>query len=135
MCGARITPEGSTKVENLEVALRRYAEGGLCTEAAVELLIEHRSWLERVEFVSTFVEVLDATGKAMAFVDWARAIEALESGEIPCSSSEGQLLRLAASIAMGVPVDLAAAVCGLDITNVGRVSRALAHAAGHRAHR
>ena len=104
-----------------------------CAEAAVELLIGHRSWLLRADFVCAFAETLESMtgGAPLAFVDWPAAIAALESGCLPCSSSEGLVLRLAASIAEGIPVDLREAVCGLDATNAVLVARALLYAAGH----
>lgn len=67
----------------------------------------------------------------MALVDWSGAVEALGSGCLPCSPSEGQILQLAASIAEGITVDLRAAVSGLDATNAVLVSQALLQAAGH----
>ncbi len=70
-------------------------------------------------------------GTPMAVVDWHGAVEALEAGRLACSSSESQVLRLAASIAEGVPVDLGEALCALDETNALAVARALMHAAGH----
>jgi hypothetical protein len=71
----------------------------------------------------------DAT--AMAFVDWPAAVDGLDAGQLPCSSSERQLLQLAASIAVGIPVDLRDAVSGLDATNATLVARAVLHATGH----
>jgi len=68
----------------------------------------------------------------MALVDWSAALGAVESKRMPCSASENQILRIAASIAEGIPVDLRDAVCGLDATNSVLVARALLHAAGHR---
>jgi hypothetical protein len=67
----------------------------------------------------------------MAFVDWSGAVRTLESGRLPCSSTEGQMLRIAASIAEGVPVDLRDALGGLDAINSVLVAQALLHAAGH----
>ena len=100
-------------------------------EAAVGLLIGHRSWLLRRDFVGAFTESFDSAGSAMAFVDWPAAVASLDSGCLPCSSSEAQVLRLAASLAEGIPVDLREAVCGLDATNATLAARALLHAAGH----
>ena len=54
-----------------------------------------------------------------------------QSGVLPCSSSERQLLLIAASIAEGRPVDLREALSGLDETDTGLVVRAVVHAAGH----
>jgi hypothetical protein len=88
--------------------------------------------LLRDDFVR-FVDVVEgANGAPMAVVDWQRAVVSLDDGQLVCSSSEGQVLRLAASIAEGMPVDLGEAVCALDETNALAVARALLHAAGHR---
>ena len=62
----------------------------------------------------------------MAAVDFEAA------GVLPCSGGEGQVLRIAASIAEGVPVDLREAVTGLDESNVVLAASAVLHAAGHR---
>jgi len=73
------------------------------------------------------------SGAVMAVVDWEAAVAALEAGRLPCSGGEGRILRLAASIAAGVPVDLREALTGLDEANSGLVAVAVLHAAGHRA--
>ena len=129
----RTTPSLTTRLEDLVAALRVQAKGNFSAEAAIELLIEHQTWLSRRDFVSEAVELVDgARGEMpMAFVDWPTAIEALESGRLACSSSEGQILRIAASIAEGIPVDLRDATCGLDRANARHVAGALVHAAGH----
>jgi hypothetical protein len=87
--------------------LRAWAEGLLCLEAAVELLIGHRSWPFRGDFFGVAVEPgwQVFSGQALAAVDFEAAATALEAGELPCSSGEGRVLRLAASIAAGVLVD------------------------------
>ena len=111
-----------------------WAKGLLGTEAAVELLIGHRSWLYRDDSREIAVELgREAfSGRVLAAVGFEAAAGALEAGELPCASSEGQVLRLAASIAAGVPVDLGGAVSGLDAANTGLVADAVLHAAGHR---
>jgi hypothetical protein len=68
----------------------------------------------------------------MAAVEFEAAAAALVAGVLPCSSGEGRVLRLAASIAAGVPVDLRDALTGLDEANSGLVAAAVLHAAGHR---
>jgi hypothetical protein len=73
-----------------------------------------------------------AGGTLMAWVDWSSAVAGLEEGRLPCSSGEGQVLRIAASLADGVPVELGQAVSGLDDANIVLVARAVLHAAGHR---
>lgn len=103
-------------------------------EAAVRLLVGHQRWLRRGDFVGEFVETGEsiADGTAMAFVDWPAAVAALEAGRLPCSPSEGQVLRIAASMADGVPVDLRDGLSGLDAANIVVVAQAVLHAAGHR---
>jgi hypothetical protein len=72
------------------------------------------------------------SGREMAAVDFAAAAGALEAGVLPCSGGEGRMLRIAASIAEGVPVDLREAVTGLDESNASLAAAAVLHAAGHR---
>jgi hypothetical protein len=57
-------------------------------------------------------------------------VAALGSGSLPCSHGESQVLRIAASLAVGVPVDLREAALCLDAANAARVARAVCHAAG-----
>ena len=112
--------------------MRAGAAGLYCAMAAVELLIGQAGWLYRDDFVAEFVEVVPALGDAtpMAFVDWPRAAARLERGPLACSSGEGQLLRLCASLTEGVPVDLAQALTSLDAPTVTLVARAVLHAGG-----
>jgi hypothetical protein len=116
----------------LAEALREHARGTYGTEAAVELLIGHRRWLERGDFVFSFVGVLDDEpgSPPMAMLDWSDALEALDHGDLACSSSEGQVLRLAASLAAGIAVDLQDALCGLDLANTMLAATAVIHATG-----
>jgi hypothetical protein len=72
------------------------------------------------------------SGAVMAAVDFEAAARALEAGALPCSGGEGRVLRIAASIAAGVPVDLREAVTGLDENNAVLASAAVLHAAGCR---
>ncbi|MGH3922162.1 MAG: hypothetical protein ACRDTT_04715 [Pseudonocardiaceae bacterium] len=92
------------------------------------MLVGHLWWLYRVDFVEEFVAV--RTGSAV--VAWRAAIAALEAGRLPCSGGEAQVLRIAASIAAGVGVDLSQALTGLDDANLGLVARAVGHAGGRR---
>ena len=129
---------GPTPLHQLSVALRSNAKGLLCAEAAVELLIKQQSWLHRADFVHGFIDTVTATNQQphrysdTAFIDWAGALAALDAGRMQCSSGEGQLLRIAGSLAEGIPVDLRDAITGLDTINTGLVARAIYHAAGHR---
>ena len=118
----------------LPAALRAGAAGLLAPEAAVNLLIGHRYWLTRPgfagEYIGTFPGITDGT--AMAAVCWPEAVAALDRGQLAGSGSENRILRLAASLADGIPVDLQDALNSLDDTNLQRVVTAIRHAAGRR---
>ncbi len=94
------------------------------------ILVEQRCWLTRDDFVARFVETFPAFADAtpMAVIDWDAALAAIDTGGLACSASEGQMLRIAASLATGVPVDLSNALSGLDDHNLGIVLAAMAHA-------
>jgi hypothetical protein len=115
-------------------ALRAGASGLYCAEAGAELLIGQQSWLCRHDFAGPFVIVTpgQAGQAAVAVVDWGAAVAALDGGALPCSSGERRMLRLAASIAGGIPADLGEAVTGLDRANIAAAARAVLHAGGHR---
>jgi hypothetical protein len=103
-----------------------------CAQAAVELLIGHRRWLCRDDFVDRFVRLVpDSCGAGvLAVVGWRAAVRALGAGRLPCSGGEGHVLRLAASIADGVPVDVGECLSVLDEANVGLVVAAVLRASG-----
>jgi hypothetical protein len=103
----------------------------LTYEAAVELLIGHRSWLVRDDFLVHVEFCRGFHGESMAAIDWLAAWTALEDGHMPCSSGERQILRVAASIAEGLPIDLRDAVSWLDAVNSVLVARAVLAAGGH----
>jgi hypothetical protein len=130
----RRNPRLTTGFEDLAAAIRAWAKGLLCLEAAVELLIGHRSWLSREDFLAIAVESGQEvfSGREMAAVDFGAAAGALEAGVLPCSGGEGRVLRIAASIAGGLPVDLREAVTGLDENNAVLAAAAVLHAAGYR---
>ena len=111
-----------------------WAKGLLCLEAAVELLIGNRSWLLREDFLEIAVESgwEVFSRRPMAAVDFVAVADALEAGVLPCSGGEGRVLRIAASIAEGVPVDMREAVTGLDEDNAVLAAAAVLRAAGHR---
>lgn len=117
-------------IDRLSAALQANAKGLLCAEAAVDLLIQQQSWLHRRDFVDSYIDTDTPTNTAS--VDWTGAIAALEAGRLPCSSGEGRLLRIASSLAEGIPIDLHDAITSLDATNTALVAHAIYHAAGHR---
>jgi hypothetical protein len=99
--------------------------------AAVELLIGHQRWLCRDDFVGRFVRVVaDPVGGVFATVSWRAVVRALAAGRLPCSDGEARVLRIAASIAEGVPVDLGGCLSGLDGVSAGLVADAVLRAAG-----
>jgi len=124
----------TTRIEDLAAALRAHAKGLYHAEAAVELLIGHQRWLRCDQFVGRFVWVGRALvgGGLLAVVDWPAAVKAVGAGGLPCSRSEGCVLRIGASIAGGVPVDLGECLSTLDKYNVGLVVEAVLHANGGR---
>jgi len=114
----------------LATALRAHAQGLYCPEAAAELLIS-QSWLHRADFTSQFVRVQRglADGPEMATIDWPAAITAL-GASLPCSGGEQRMLRITASLADGIPVDLHDTLTGLDDRNVQLLITAVLHASG-----
>jgi hypothetical protein len=116
----------------LAAALRAHAEGLYCLQAAVGLLVGHQRWLCREDFVGRFVDLVPdpARDGGLAVVRWRAAVRALAAGRLPCSDSEGQVLRIAASIAEGVPVSLSPCLSALDEANIGLVADAVRRAAG-----
>jgi hypothetical protein len=117
----------------LHAALRAYAEGLLPVEAGVELLIHHGTFLRRNDFRDRFVDqdtsITDGV-TALAAVDWTAAIAALNIGHLPCSGGERRMLRLAASLAGGILVDLHDTLTGLDDRNIELTVDAILHATG-----
>lgn len=99
-------------------------------EAAVELLISHGSWLVRDDFLVHVEYWCGVHGESIAAVDWRAVWAALEDGNLPCSSGERQIVRVAASIAEGIPIDLCDAVSSLDAVNLNRVAQAFMAAGG-----
>ena len=117
----------------LHTALQACAAGFYPLEAGVGLLIAHASFLNRSDFRDQFIHhgisITDGTTET-AQIDWTAAITALDAGELPCSGGERRILRLAASIAGGIPVDLHDTLTGLDHHNIHLLINAIRHASG-----
>lgn len=79
--------------------MRVWAKGLLCLEAAVELLIRPGAWLTRADFAAVALSSGRGgiTCTTMVPVDFEAALDARWSARLPCSSSEEQVLALAAS--------------------------------------
>ena len=121
-----------TSPARLATALRAHAQGLYCPEAAAELLIAG-SWLHRADFTSQFVHLQRglAGGPEMATIDWPAAITALGTS-LACSGGEQRMLKITASLADGIPVDLRDTVTGLDDRNIQLLITAVLHASGQR---
>lgn len=108
-------------------ALHEHAMGITAQVAAVDLLANHRVWLTRPDF-APFIQHgrCHTTGEPMAMIRWRSAITGLGQGRLPCSSSEADVLRIAASLGAGVPVRLRHVLGCLDHRNIAHVVRAIA---------
>ena len=100
-------------------------------QAAVELLIGHRGWLVRDDFLSYIECCRGFGGEAMASIDWPAVWVAVEDGHLPCSRGEGQVLRVAVSIAEGISVDLREVATCVDAANGVLVACVVLAAGGH----
>jgi hypothetical protein len=119
--------------DELHAQLRAHVRGLHASAAAVELLINHRSWLRRPEFRKRFLFTgtdFD-TCQVTTGIDWLMVVAALDGGELPCSGSETRILRIAASLGRGIPVDLREALAELDMNNTVLVTAAVTQATGH----
>ena len=119
----------------LAAALRAAAAGILPGEAGAGLLIDSGAFLRRADFTSRFTGTAASTSDSatlMAWTDWEAVIDALDQGQLPASSGETAVLRIAASIAAGTPVSLRDTITSLDRRNFALVTTAIRHAAGHR---
>jgi hypothetical protein len=114
----------------LAAGLRAHAQGLCCLEAAADLLIA-QGWLHRDDFTSRFITVHPGTGSGhlTAVIDWPAAIAALGSS-LPCSGGEQRMLKVTASMADGIPVDLRDTLTGLDDSNIQLLITAVRRAAG-----
>lgn len=118
---------------SLDEALRAAAAGIHPDEAGTELIISHGVYLKRPDFtrhIETASGISDGT--PMAWIDWDAVITALDSGGLPSSAGEKRILRIAASLAAGRPVNLREAIPGLDQRNQHLVVTAVRRAAGDR---
>jgi hypothetical protein len=114
-------------------AARAGAAGLYSLEAACDLAISTR-WLHRddfTRFVTTGTSLTDC-GTELAHIDWQSVISRRDAGLLPCGSGENRILRLAASIAAGIPAGLNDALCGPGQASITLVVRAVRHANGQR---
>jgi hypothetical protein len=89
-------------------------------QAAVDLLIQHRSWLSRFELRQA-VEAAVLDGELCAWVAWPYV-----DMDAPASSGELRILAIARSLGGRAPErDLGDLLTSLDETNTARVLRAV----------
>ena len=121
---------------DVESALLRAAVGDYAVEAAVLLLANSGHWLPRLQAAGLIAIALDGDtdGGPWAAVQWADLDGALRRGAISGSSGQLRLLRAAAGLADGQPVDLADLTAGVDRAELTLLLAALAHAAGSHEH-
>jgi hypothetical protein len=123
---------------DLAEALRYHASGIDAQLAAVNLLIDHGVFLSRSAFRDEFVRFAPTyPGCAWLYtarVRWGAAVKALDQHRIACSSSEADILRIAASLGGNVPVRLFRVLGVLDDTNIARVIDAILLANCSRSH-
>ena len=121
-----------TAPASIATALRNHAEGSYCLAAAAELLIA-QPWLHRADFTSQFITLHHSpgSGQPVAVIDWPAAVAAPGTG-LPCSGGEQRMLRITASLADGIPVDLRDTLTGLDDRNIQALVKAILHASGRR---
>ncbi|MFQ1003373.1 hypothetical protein [Modestobacter sp. SSW1-42] len=122
---------------DLESALLRAAVGDYAAEAAVLLLADSGHWLPQLQAAGLVSIALDGDavdGGPWAAVQWSDLDDALRSGRIGGSGGQRRLLRAAAGLAEGQPVDLADLTAGLDRNELTLLLAALAHAAGSHEH-
>lgn len=123
---------------DVESALLRAAVGDYSAEAAVLLLANSGHWLPQLQAAGLIAIALDGDpdgGGPWAAVQWTDLDGALRDGAISGSGVQLRVLRAAASIAEGHPVDLGDLAAGLDRRALTLLLAALAHAAGSHGHR
>ena len=106
---------------------------GLCADtAAVALIAGHGHFLHQPGFrrvIAAGSSML--TGEPAAVIRWRAAVHALDTGRLPCSTSEEAVLRIAASLGdPAIGVHLRQVLGGLDRRNITLVTAAITAANG-----
>ena len=116
----------------LAVLLEDTAAGISADAAATGLLIRHDHFLHQPGFRRIITAGSSiCSGQPVAVIRWKAAVHALDTGYLPCSSSEAAVLRIAASLGDDtIPVHLRAVLGGLDRRNITLVTDAITTANG-----
>jgi hypothetical protein len=117
----------SHNFHKLVQTLFEHASGLTGPTAATGLLAEHQKWLTRLDF-QPFIQHgrRHDTAEPIASIRWRAALTALNQGRLPCSGSEADILRIAASLAAATPVRLRNVLGSLDHRNIAHVVKAIA---------
>ena len=119
-------------VQELIGQLLDAADGILADTAAVQLIISHENFLHH----RAFRRIINAgtsisTGQPLATIGWDAALRALDTGLMPCASSDQAILRIAASLGNpAIPVHLRTVLGNLDTLNITLVTDAITAANG-----
>lgn len=108
------------------------AAGTSADAAAVGLITRHGHFLHQPGFRRIIAAGSSIhSGEPVAVIRWNAAIHALDTGRLPCSSSEAAVLRIAASLGDAtIPVHLRSVLGGLDRRNITLVAAAITAANG-----
>jgi len=125
-----VTP--ATRHHDLADTLISHAAGLTSDAAAAELISAHYTWLARADFVHGYIHAgTRRDGHPYAYIDWDRAVTALDNHQLCCSPSEAGILRIAASLGdHHIPVHLARVLGSLDHANITLVTTAITRANG-----
>jgi hypothetical protein len=124
-------------IDALAAALYEHAAGSLAEAAAVNLVIAHEVWLHRRDFQEEFLRARSChpTCAPTVAIRWKAAIAALSQGRLPCSGSEANLLRIAASLGSDLPVRPRRVLGNFDGRTITLITDAVTAANGTQPHR
>ena len=130
---------------DLESAMLRTAIGDYASEASVLLLANAGHWLPELAAADLIAVDYDddpagpptgqPPGIGWAAVTWVDVDPALRAGRITGSTGQLRILRAAASLADGQPLDLGDVASGLDRRHLQLLLAAVSHAGGSHEHR
>jgi hypothetical protein len=111
----------------LACLLEDTAAGISADAAATGLLIRHGHFLHQPGFRRIITAGSSIwSGEPVAVIRWKAAVHALDTGYLPCSSSEQAILRIAASLGDDtIGVHLRSVLGGLDSRNITLVTNAI----------